>query len=183
MISRHLNRNIIARVCLLACNSIATGWLLYSQKLYIAAGLLLLLFIYQVVELIYFLNRTNRQIAYFFDAIRNDDSTLSFPLNTGNKALDELNISLNKVNELIKTIKFDLREQEQYYSAILENVPIGILTYNEKGTIFLANTAAKKLVGHQHLNHILQIIRTDRKLFNAIKELELGSRQPITSDK
>ena len=93
-----------------------------------------------------FLNRTNRKIAYFFDAIRNEASTLNFPEHTGNKSLSELNSSLNKVNELIKTIKFELREQEQYFQTILEHVSTGIITYNEKGTIFLANTAAKNLL-------------------------------------
>lgn len=177
MISRHLNRNIISRACFLALNAIGTGWLLFDQKIYVLAVFTIVIFIFQVVELINFLNRTNRKIAWFFDAIRNEDSTLKFPAKTGNKALNELNASLNKVNELIKNIKFDLQEQEQYFKTILENVSIGILTHNEKGIIFLANSAAKNLLGREHLTHINQINQIDRKLFAAIKELQPGDRR------
>ena len=177
MISQQLNKNIIYRACMLAFNAIATGWLLFDLQIYVLAIFTAIIFIFQVVELINFLNRTNRKIAWFFDAIRNEDSSLNFPGNTGNKALNELNLSLNKVNELIKNIKFDLQEQEQYFKTILENVSIGILTHNEKGNIYLANAAAKKLLGHEHLTHINQINQVDRKLFAAIKELQPGDRR------
>lgn len=180
MVSRHLNRNIILRVSLLALNAIATGWLLFDQEIYLPAIITVFIFIFQVVELVNFLNRTNRKIAWFFDAIRNEDSTLNFPAETGNKALDELNISLNKVNELIKNIKFDLQEQEQYFQTILESVSIGVITHNEKGNIFLANAAAKQLLGHAHLTHINQINQIDRKLFANLKELQSGDRRLVS---
>jgi PAS domain S-box-containing protein len=180
MVSQHLNRNIVYRACLLAFNAVATAWLLFDQKIYVLVVFLLLIFIFQVAELINFLNRTNRKIAWFFDAIRNEDSTLNFPVNTGNKALNELNSSLNKVNNLIKNIRFDLQEQEQYFKTILENVSVGILTHNEKGNIFLANSAAKNLLGHEHLTHINQINQIDRKLFTAIKELQPGDRRLVS---
>jgi len=180
MVSRHLNRNIILRVSLLALNAITTGWLLFDQEIYLPAIFTVIIFVFQVVELINFLNRTNRKIAWFFAAIRNEDSTLNFPVNTGNKALNELNSSLNSVNELIKNIKFDLQEQEQYFQTILENVSIGILTHNEKGNIFLANAAAKQLLGREHLTHINQINQIDRKLFTVIKELQPGDRRLVS---
>jgi PAS domain S-box-containing protein len=179
MVSRHLNRNIILRVSLLALNAIANGWLLFDQEIYLLAIFTVVIFVFQVIELINYLNRTNRKIAWFFDAIRNEDSTLNFPVNTGNKALNELNSSLNSVNELIKKIKFDLQEQEHYFKTILESVSIGVITHNEKGNIFLANAAAKQLLGHEHLTHIKQINQIDRKLFFAIKDLQPGDRRLV----
>ncbi len=179
MVSQHLNRRIIFRTILLAATALLLAWLVFEKQLFILVFFVAFVFFIEVAELINFLNRTNRKIAYFFDAIRNDDSTLNFPVNTGNKALDDLNASLNKVNELIKNIKFELREQEQYFKAILEHVSIGIITYNEKGTIFLANSAAKNLLEHEHLTHINQIIRIDKKLFTSLKELQPGDRKLV----
>ncbi|QGY44689.1 PAS domain S-box protein [Maribellus comscasis] len=179
MVSQNLNRRIIFRVLLLAATAVMLGWLIFAEHVYVLVSFVFFVFVIEVAELINFLNRTNRKIAYFFDAIRNDDSTLNFPVNTGNKALDDLNASLNKVNELIKNIKFELREQEQYFKTILEHVSIGIITYNEKGTIFLANSAAKELLGHEHLTHINQILRLDQKLFSALKELQPGDRKLV----
>ncbi len=180
MVSQHINRQIIIRVFLLVGNALLFSWMIFHAKVYVLAVFLLLVLIIQVAELINFLNRTNRKIAYFFDAIRNEDSTLNFPAQTGSRSLNELNSGLNKVNELIKTIKFELREQEQYFQTILEHVSTGIITYNEKGTIFLANKAAKNLLGHEHLTHINQIVQIDKKLFTTLKELQPGDNRLVS---
>ena len=62
----------------------------------------------------------------------------------------------------------------------MEHVSIGIITFNEKGNIYLANTAARNLLNHEHLTHINQISRVDRKLFLAIKELQPGDRKLVS---
>lgn len=171
---------IIVRVCFLALSALFTGWLFFDQKVLVPGIFIAIVFIFQVVGLIHFLNRTNRKIAYFFDAIRNDDSTLNFPEKTGSKSLSELNSSLNKVNELIKNIKFELQEQEQYFKTTLEHVSIGIITYNGKGNIYLSNSAARNLLNHEHLTHINQISRVDKKLFATLKELQPGDRKLVS---
>jgi len=180
MVSKNFHTRIIIRSCFLAFTALLAGWLFFDQKVYILGGFILLIFIIQVLELVQFLNRTNQKIAFFFDAVRNDDSTLNFPENTGNKSLSELNVSLNKVNELIKNIKFELQEQEQYFKTILEHVSIGIITYNEKGSIYLSNTAARELLNREHLTHINQLMQVDKKLFTAIKELNPGDRRLVS---
>ncbi len=180
MASRNFYLNIVFRVCLLAANALLLGWLFFGKPSWLIAIFFVLIFFIQISELINYLNRTNRKIAFFFDAIRNDDSTLNFPETTGNKALNELNSSLNKVNDLIKNIKFELLEQEQYFKAILEHVSIGIITYNEKGTIFLSNSAARNLLNHEHLNHIDQVSRIDKKLHVAFIDIQPGDNRLVS---
>ena len=156
------------------------GWLFFGKQAYFIGIFFILIFTIQIFELISYLNRTNRKIAFFFDAIRNDDSTLNFPENTGNKALNDLNASLNKLNERIKNIKFELEEQEQYFKTILEHISIGIITYNEKGSIFLSNSAAQNILKHEHLTHINQLNRIDKKLFSTLKELQPGDNRLVS---
>lgn len=180
MASRNFYLNIIFRVWLLAANALLMGWLFFGEASFMLGFFFVLIFLIQISELINYLNRTNRKIAFFFDAVRNDDSTLNFPETTGNKALNELNSSLNKVNDLIKNIKFELLEQEQYFKTILEHVSIGIITYNEKGNIFLSNSAARNLLNHEHLNHIDQVSRIDKKLFTGLKEIKPGDNRLVS---
>jgi len=165
---------------MLALTALLIGWLLFDKKNLMAGVFAAIIFVFLVAEIIHFLNRTNTKIAFFFDAIRNDDSTLNFPENTGNKSLDELNSSLNKVNELIKNIKFELQEQEQYFRTILEQVSIGIISFSERGNIYLSNTAARNLLGHEHLTHVDQISQIDRKLYAVIKDLRPGDRKLVS---
>ena len=177
--SKNLYLNIILRCCLLAVSALLAGWIFFDQKIPALGIFLAVIFVFQVTELIRYLNRTNRQIAFFFDAVRNDDSSLSFPANTGNRSLNELNTSLNRVNESIKNIKIELQKQEQYFKTILEHVSIGIITFNEQGNIFLSNTAARSLLNCNPLTHINQLQRVDKKLGFAIKELKPGERKLV----
>ncbi len=180
MSSKNFYLNIVFRTILLAATALAMGWLFFGSGLYILTSVFALIFFIQIVELINYLNRTNRKIAFFFDAVRNDDSTLHFPVNTGNKSLDELNESLNKLNELIKTIKFGLQEQEQYFKTILEQVSIGVITINQSGNIFLSNSAARHLLNREQLTHVNQLMQVDKKLFSAIKYLRPGDHKLIS---
>lgn len=180
MASKNFYLNIVFRTLFLAVTSLAIGWLFFECKNYVPGCVVSLIFLIQIAELISYLNRTNRKIAFFFDAVRNDDSTLHFPANTGNKSLDELNESLNKLNELIKTIKFDLQEQEQYFKTILEHVSIGVISINQSGNIYLSNSAARNLLNREQLTHVDQLMQVDKKLFLAIKELQPGDHKLIS---
>ena len=180
MILKSYYTNILIRICLLTLVSLLTGWFFFSLKTYVGGGFAALILLIQVFELINYLNRTNLKIAFFFDAIRNEDFTLNFPARTGSKSANELNAALNKVNVLIKNIKFELEEQEQYFKTILEHVSIGILTFNENGNIFLSNTACKNLLNYEHLTHIDQISRIDKRLHAALKNLKPGDRRLVS---
>ncbi len=177
--SKNLYLNIILRTCIIALSTLALAFS-FSSGAYILGGAFSLFFMILVIELIHFLNKTNRKIAFFFNAIRNDDSTLHFPENIHNPSLKGLYASLNKVNAHIKNIKVELEEQEQYFQAILEHVTVGILTFNEKGNIFLANSSAKNLLNYQYLTHIEQLKRIDHTLYHTIKNIKAGERNLVS---
>jgi two-component system, NtrC family, nitrogen regulation sensor histidine kinase NtrY len=179
MSSRNLYLNIIVRCCLLAGLALFAGWLIFSHHSITGGIIVLFLFVIQVTELIGYLNRTNRQMAFFFEAVKNEDSTLRFPVHTGNKAVNDLNSGLNRINDLIKTIRFELQEQEQYFQAILQHVSAGIIVHNENGNIILSNEAARNLLAYESLTHVNQLMRIDKNLFTAIKELQPGEQKLV----
>jgi nitrogen fixation/metabolism regulation signal transduction histidine kinase len=180
MASNNLYRNIIVRCSLLAGSALLLAWLFFEQHSPVPGITVVIVFVIQLAELITFMNRTNRKIAFFFDAIQNDDSTLRFPENTSTKSLNDLNVSLNRMNEQIKSVKFELQEQEQYFKTILEHVSVGIIVYNEKGNIFLSNSAARNLLDYEPLTHINQLMRVDKNLFAAFKDLQPGNRKMVS---
>ncbi|WP_168196308.1 sensor histidine kinase [Echinicola soli] len=116
------------------------------------------------------MNKTNRKIAYFFNAIENNDSTISFPYDIKTASIRELNSSLNRVNNLLREAKISIKEQEQYYQTILEEAETGILVLNETGHIILSNKTAKQLLNYQHLTHIQQLQPISESLFQTLKK-------------
>jgi len=130
-------------------------------------------------NLISYLNSTNKKIRFFFDSVRNDDSNLAFPIESGNSALNELYRSMNKVNHQIQQLKIENRQQEQYFRTLLEHLATGIITYNNKGFILHANSSAKNLLSIEILTHLQQIERKDHKLFEAINGIRPFERKLV----
>lgn len=171
--------NLAIRSIALSMTSLLIGYLIFGTGQYPLAGLVILAFIIQTFLLIDSINKTNKKVAYFFDAVRNDDSTLHFSEDTGNSTERFLNKSLNKVNRLIQVIKTEQISQEQYYSYILEKSNTGFLTFEKSGHILLTNNAAKQLLGYNHLTHIDQLSRINEKLFLTFTALMAGENKVV----
>src|SRR5690606_2675437 len=144
MASRHFYFQLILRVLLILGTSLALAFGVAWEK-YTLAGFLGLLLGLQVHALIVFVNSTNRKLAYFFDAIRNEDFTLRFPEQVSIKSFKELNSSLNRVNGLIQEVHLQMQLRERYYQEILKQASIGIMTYNERVHILFANPTLETL--------------------------------------
>lgn len=171
MASKHIYYKIIIRV--LCITFTALGLAYFGINKHLDYGIYIGIILYfQVVGLIKFLNKTNRKIAFFFEAVENDDSAIHFPVHTKDKSVRDLHKSLNRVNFLIQKIKIENRQQEQYYHSILEQAAVGLLTLNEKGHILLANKTAKTLLNYEQLTHIEQLKRVDEKLFSIVSQLK-----------
>ena len=179
MLSKKLYINIIIIVLLITASSVLLGYSLISQHSIRLTIICILLITILTVNLILFLNRTNRNIRFFFDSVKNDDSNLSFSVDNKSGSLKELHQSMNNVNLQIQKLKMENRQQEQFFSRILGMLATGIITYDNKGFIHHANSAARRLLSVDTLTHLAQIERIDSKLYTAIKNLRPSERQLI----
>jgi len=179
MISKWLSANIIIRVSLIVVLSILLGYIIFNERSLRFSIICSAVIIILTINLISYLNRTNRNIRFFFDSVRNDDSNLSFPVDNKTASLKELNQSMNRVNTQIQHLKFENRQQEQYFQKILEHLGTGIITYDRKGFIFHANSAARRLLSVEVLTHLQQVERIDKKLFMILKDLKPFERHLV----
>ncbi|SDD59208.1 Histidine kinase-, DNA gyrase B-, and HSP90-like ATPase [Pricia antarctica] len=171
MVSRHIYWQLIFRILLISAAAMGSGFLFFDEQ-YVLSVLVFGFLVLQTVFLIRYVNQTNRKIAYFFDAIKNEDFTLRFPEKLSVKSLEELNHSLNMLNAMIQDIHLKKQAQEQYYQEILKQADIGILTINPKGHILYANPTVEKLLNYRPLNHIKQLNQVDEKLYGLFENLE-----------
>jgi nitrogen fixation/metabolism regulation signal transduction histidine kinase len=144
----------------------------FFDKQYLAGVIGAVIMIFQSAGLINYVNQTNRKIAYFFDAIKNEDFTLRFPEKLSVKSLEELNHSLNMLNSMIQDIHLKKQAQEQYYQEILRQADIGIFTINTKGHILYANPTVQELLNYRPLNHVKQLNQVDKDLYALFADLK-----------
>ncbi|MFX0556410.1 sensor histidine kinase [Maribacter sp. CXY002] len=171
MVSKSIYYQLIFRIIFIVVSALLVAYLYFNQN-YLLFGVVCIIFIGQTYGLVYYVNQTNRKIAYFFDAIKNEDFTLRFPEKLSVKSLEELNHSLNMLNSMIQDIHLKKQAQEQYYQEILRQADIGIFTINAKGHILYANPTVQNLLNYRPLNHIKQLRLIDQNLYELFETLE-----------
>lgn len=183
MAYKRFNRVLFFRILLLILLCVATGYAFGSGLEWMYVAGLILLLITSVAGLIRFINKTNKQITYFIQAVKNEDTTLRFPPETGNKIINELHETLNELNVILQQTKQESRIKEQYFSEILQNIATGVMVVNEKGFITDVNSALLELTGLQTLTHMSRFERVDAKFKAGLEKIENGQKQILSLNK
>lgn len=179
MISKNLYINLLIRVLSIVILSILLGYLIAADKSLRISLICFLAITILTINLLSFLNGTNKKIRYFFDSVRNDDSNLFFPVHEKNTTVKEIYKSMNRVNQQIQKLKIENRNQEQYFRILIEHLATGIITFDNKGFILHSNSSARKLLETDVLTHIQQIERIDKKLYQAINSIKPSERRLV----
>ena len=136
---------------------------------------IILMEIIAVISLFRFFNRGNEELATFLSAVINEDSSLIFSENTGNKSFNRLHNAINRLNKQIREAKTDIIVQEKFYKTLVENSSTGLLAFDNKGVIKLANNKSRELLGIKHLHNIRQLQRVNTRLIDIFKEIQPGT--------
>jgi len=125
------------------------------------------------------LNRTNKKLAFFFSAVRNDETSLFFPEGVGFANEKLLNKSLNELNDKLKNAKINIELQEKFYKSIMENIRTGIISFFNNGVVEFTNPEIKRMFGLDHISHINKLMNIDTKLVELLEKIETGEQKRI----
>lgn len=156
---------------LMVVSSMGLGWALFSSRLHL--GIMLIILVLAEIFLLYNLqSRTQNQILFFFKALENDDTTLSYRSNHRSKFTDELHRYLNVLNESFREMKMNHEKREQYFSLILENLSSGLLVISKAGHVNHINREALRLFNLPQLSHIKALSEVDEDLYFTLNNLQ-----------
>lgn len=127
----------------------------------------------------FWLNRTNKKLAYFFSAVRNEDTSLLFPEGLGFANEKLLNKSLNDLNTKLKDAKINIELQEKFYKSIMERIRTGIISFYKNGVIEFMNPEIKRMFGLDYFSHISKLQSIDPKLVELLEKIESGEQKRI----
>mgnify|MGYP003297573056 CR=1 FL=1 len=117
--------------------------------------------------------KTNEKLTYMLDSLDNDDVNFRFRerlfLNVS------LNRTLNRLRGIYEKRRDELKEQEQYFVHMLENVQTGIIVLDSQGRVFYYNKYAKELLGMESVAHLRQIRRYNESLYQAFMGVQPGN--------
>ena len=93
----------------------------------------MVLLIERVNNIIKYFNNTNQLVSSFLLGIENEDTSLKVPSKTGNKSIDDVYNGIERLNDIFKETKLDIRTQEQYYLSVINQSATGLFSVDKKG--------------------------------------------------
>jgi len=158
------------------------GYLVYLISVN-GISILLLVFVclllIQIHALLYVLERPQRDMARFFQAIEYSDFSQSFSFSSKDKSLQPLRIAFDRVIQIFRKTRAEKEAHFRYLQTIVQHVGIGIIVFKEDGKIDLTNPLAKKILGIPQLKHINQLGHLDPNFPKIVRQLESGERTQI----
>jgi len=176
MVSERLLRPHSRFILLVICSVsfIASGFFFGRSDNFIASALVLAGLICSVL-LLKIYDSTNEAIAFFFNSLRNDDTTLQFPVRNVNKSLRQLYENMNLLNDHFKDIRLHNEYNETYYKTIIQNASAGLVVLNGNNEVELINKVACNYAGISPDSKNSDLLRIKHPAFyNAVCNLRPG---------
>lgn len=151
----------------------------FAGKPWIFQVMLGLLVLVEILDFIHFFNAQNRKLAYFFEAIRNEDTSLLFPENVKDKSLVALHKSLNDLNKLISEIKIKNETNERFFKELIEHSSTGLMSLDEEGYVEIMNSTAKKYLGVVQLSRLSLLEQKNKDLYDVLTTLKSGEKRTV----
>ena len=170
---------IIVQVILIALTTLAFFWTIQQEYMLITSSSLVILWILQIIYLIWYLQKINRDLIKFISAIQYDDVSINFNNKTSDPYFKELYIELNRIVQNFSKLRSEKESEQQYFHNTVKHINTGIIAFNKDGEIEICNNAANELLNIKSLQNIEDADKVHPGLFMIFQNLKPGTTKLI----
>ena len=174
--------NIVVRITLILITSLLIArfyFVMESSQLVFSFLVSFSVLTFQVVELLWFATRTNRELSRFFLSIKHSDFSVNYSTNNKKSHISELHEAFNLITRSFKEVKIEREKQFEFLQLIVEQISIGLIAINGKNDIILMNSSAEKILGVQKPKTWKQLEIKLNEFTKHIDEIRLGGKKLI----
>ena len=164
------------RVVLIALSVFLVCWLILVEERVIRGLYALLLPVGLLIELIWFLDRNNRRIRNYLEAIRWDDLGVKMPEDIHDKSLKDLNRTLNLFNTKLEKLRRENMAQAFFTQALTEDALIGLVVVDQENRIYYVNKALIHLIGAGRIDPMSPAEQALSPVWDQIAGLQAGMK-------
>lgn len=177
MIYNRFYIGIVVQVILLSLTPLVFLYVYSREYMIVTTYSLVFLWVFQIAYLLYFINKTNRDLSRFFDAFRYQDSTLVFNEQKKDKAFKNLHQSFNHIINAFGKIRLEKEKDFVFFQNTVQLVGIGLLAFDHKGDVRLCNQAFKDLFGIEEFENISELNSIEESFPDFLYRVKTGQQK------
>ncbi|MEZ5758525.1 MAG: ATP-binding protein [Emcibacteraceae bacterium] len=148
---------------------------------FLAASLLVaMVAMSQIFEIVRFVKLTNDDLTRFLDAMRYGDFGQKFDHAGMGAGFIELGEAITDILERFRQYRGQQEEELKHLKALIEHVPVPLMSIKGDGTILIHNNAARRLFGSIHVAKVADLTQFGEEFRKRVLTLEPGERHLVT---
>ena len=176
---KQFKANIIFRLLFLIGMVLAFVYCYNNTEYYITMFILAVLVLISFVDMVKYVDQTNRDFTAFLMGIKYDDFSATYSGKHKGKSFGEMYEAFNQINRKFLDIRSDKEAHSQYLQTIVENVDVGLLCLDGKDKVVLMNKKLQQMLKKPYLIDVYYLKSVDDHLFEVVKGLEHGDRELV----
>ena len=171
--------NVAARALLLAALIAVALWGAINTEWQVTPIVCAVLAVALLVELVYYVESVNRELAGFLSFVAHHDFSASLPVASKGKVFRELESAYRLLAGMYRELNLERAAKHRYLETLVEHVSIALVCLDGDGAVTLMNREAKALFKTPHLASLKSFDRIDPRLPEAVGSVANGGRALI----
>lgn len=130
-----------------------------------------------IFELLKYIHKTNSELNRFLDALKYRDFLQQFDLPQHSKSFADLSESMSSILQRLRESWQQQQTQQQKLRAVVEHVPVPVLSISSEGKLTLWNNSARRLLGNVRAVHIEDLAAFGDDFVTQVKTLRSSERR------
>ncbi|MEX0297877.1 MAG: PAS domain-containing sensor histidine kinase, partial [Kordiimonas sp.] len=168
------------RLILVMISLLAIVYLFVMPGFHATTFLMACIAIGQTAEVFRFVSKTNAEVTRFLDAARYADFSQQFKMQNMGAGFGELGEAFTVILERFKASRTGQEEELRHLKALIEHVPVPLMSLHADGHITLWNNAARRLFGSAHVTNVGHLDQFGEEFAKQIISIGVGDRRLAT---